>query len=68
VWIYTQSNITSILFSWVHYTNTGNISFSINYSIHSVCSSLFTQCVKFIPMSLNMLPISPSDITLLTFI
>jgi hypothetical protein len=22
VWIYTQSNITSILFTWVHYTNT----------------------------------------------
>jgi hypothetical protein len=29
VWIYTQSNITSILFTWVHYTNTVNISFSI---------------------------------------
>jgi hypothetical protein len=25
VWIYTQSNITSILFTWVHYTNTANI-------------------------------------------
>jgi hypothetical protein len=25
VWIYTQSNITSILFNWVHYTNTANI-------------------------------------------
>jgi hypothetical protein len=24
-WIYTQSNITSILFTWVHYTNTANI-------------------------------------------
>jgi hypothetical protein len=23
--IYTQSNITSILFTWVHYTNTANI-------------------------------------------
>jgi hypothetical protein len=22
VWIYTQSNITSIIFTWVHYTNT----------------------------------------------
>jgi hypothetical protein len=22
VWIYTQSNITSIIFAWVHYTNT----------------------------------------------
>jgi hypothetical protein len=21
VWIYTQSNITSIIFTWVHYTN-----------------------------------------------
>jgi hypothetical protein len=27
VWIYTQSNITSILFTWVHYTNTANIIF-----------------------------------------
>jgi hypothetical protein len=25
VWIYTQSNITSILFIWVDYTNTANI-------------------------------------------
>jgi hypothetical protein len=25
VWIYTQSNITSILFTWVLYTNTANI-------------------------------------------
>jgi hypothetical protein len=25
VWIYTQSNITSIIFTWVHYTNTENI-------------------------------------------
>jgi hypothetical protein len=24
VWIYTQSNITSIIFTWVHYTNTEN--------------------------------------------
>jgi hypothetical protein len=24
VWIYTQSNITSILFTWVHYTNAAN--------------------------------------------
>jgi hypothetical protein len=22
VWIYTQSNITNIIFTWVHYTNT----------------------------------------------
>jgi hypothetical protein len=22
VWIYTQSNITSTIFTWVHYTNT----------------------------------------------
>jgi hypothetical protein len=22
VWIYSQSNITSIIFTWVHYTNT----------------------------------------------
>jgi hypothetical protein len=22
VWIYTQSNITSIIFTWLHYTNT----------------------------------------------
>ena len=25
VWIYTQSNITSIIFTWVHYTNTEKI-------------------------------------------
>ena len=25
VWIYTQRNITSIIFTWVHYTNTANI-------------------------------------------
>jgi hypothetical protein len=25
VWIYTQSNIISIIFTWVHYTNTEKI-------------------------------------------
>jgi hypothetical protein len=25
VWIYTQSNITSIIFTWIHYTNTEKI-------------------------------------------
>jgi hypothetical protein len=25
VWIYTQSNITSIIFTWVHYTNAEKI-------------------------------------------
>jgi hypothetical protein len=36
VWIYTQSNITSILFTWVHYTNTANISIPLVllYGIH----------------------------------
>jgi hypothetical protein len=28
VWIHTQSNITSSIFTWVHYTNTENF-FSI---------------------------------------
>jgi hypothetical protein len=32
VWIYTQSNITSILFTWVHYTKKQQISWLLDYT------------------------------------
>jgi hypothetical protein len=32
VWIYTQSNITSIIFTWVHYTNTEKSWFDVKFS------------------------------------
>jgi hypothetical protein len=35
VWIYTQSNITSIIFTWVHYTNTEKIQFMCFYPTSS---------------------------------
>jgi hypothetical protein len=31
VWIYTQRNITSIIFTWVHYTNTEKSWLCIGY-------------------------------------
>jgi hypothetical protein len=31
VWIYTQSNISSIIFTWVHYTNTEEIITNTQY-------------------------------------
>jgi hypothetical protein len=37
VWIYTQSNITSIIFTWVHYTNTEKIH---DYKITSISKDL----------------------------
>jgi hypothetical protein len=38
VWIYTQSNITSILFTWVHYTKTAN-SHRHSYQYHFWCQT-----------------------------
>jgi hypothetical protein len=44
VWISTQSNITSILFTWVHYTKTANIkNLFIYLSIYLLCFANFTQ-------------------------
>jgi hypothetical protein len=40
VWIYTQSNITSIIFTWVHYTNTAK-------SLLTHCLTLFPQNISY---------------------
>jgi hypothetical protein len=52
VWIYTQrqSNITSILFTWVHYTNTANINNSklVNNKVYISFVSVFFVRPRFI--------------------
>jgi hypothetical protein len=61
VWIYTQSNITNIIFTWVHNTNTDFVSMfqmevflttpscvaeSFNYFFVSNCGLLLWKCLN----------------------
>jgi hypothetical protein len=50
VWIYTQSNITNIIFTWVHNTNTEKIINDLSPNITSapwdVCSFWYSWWIK----------------------
>jgi hypothetical protein len=55
VWIYTQSNRTSILFTWVHYTNTANFKFFVCLHGDKTYNSLFVETPrKFITAKLSI--------------